>query len=89
MRIGKFELNEDLVVHNPELAKPVFAKCVIVDCVRRFDTQKFEYMALSDEFDDVPEGAMAPWYDWKIYVSSEEHTAAAVKRDNRAQLMNI
>jgi hypothetical protein len=63
-RLGKFRINRELIQKTP-IAKlaPIFSRVVVVSCELRYDMDAFEYVALSNDFDEVEPGMVAPMYD--------------------------
>lgn len=66
MRIGRFGISLTLAEREQELARAIMGKCIIVRCEMMYETNRLEYVAISDEFDEVPQGAMAPEYEVHI-----------------------
>lgn len=61
-RIGTFNIDGDIVREHPDGALPIMARCVIVRAEYMFSTGYIEYTALCADFDEVPQGRMAPEY---------------------------
>lgn len=61
-RIGRFSISEDMLRDNPDAVLAVMAKCVILRCEHRYDTQSFDYAAMSYEFDEVDRFCVPPEY---------------------------
>lgn len=67
-KIGKFKLagvnlNEDLL---PEIKK-IMAQVIVTRCEHTYHDDMFEYIAMSDAFDEVPVGECIPSYD--VYIT--------------------
>lgn len=62
-RIGYFELPVSILRHHPERLKAVFSKVVVITAVNYGDRGVHQYLAYSDEFDWVPNGAKIPEYE--------------------------
>lgn len=65
-RVGRFFVSRVLVDDNPEMILPVMARCVVVDCKLHFVNDKFEYVALSPDFDIKPPAEIVPEYSVMI-----------------------
>ena len=78
-RIGRFAMSRVLVERDPETARAVMGKCVVVRCEMMYAHDTLEYMALSPEFDEVPEGMISPEYD---VIISEGGQRIEFKRSN-------
>ena len=61
-RIGKFYVSRSIVDESPEMVMPVMARCVIVECQLHYIGNRFEYFAVSPDFDEVPLGMITPEY---------------------------
>ena len=62
-RIGRFAMSAQLVKRDPETARAVMGRCIVVRCEMMFEHDTLEYIALSPDFDEVPQGNIAPEYD--------------------------
>jgi len=62
-RMGYFELPVRLLRHDPEKLKPVFSKVIVITAVNVGDREVHRYLAYSDEFDWIPNGAKIPDYE--------------------------
>lgn len=60
-RIGYFDLPTRVLRQEPEKLRPVFNKVVVITAVNCNDTHR--YLAYSDEFDWIPNGAPIPVYE--------------------------
>jgi hypothetical protein len=66
-RLGKFEISIRMIRDTTMLNPVVFnlmGKVIIVRAEDMFVKQAIEYMAISPEFDEVPDGCEIPWYDY-------------------------
>ena len=61
-RLGRFSIDMGLVEHQTVMAQLMLSGMVVVGADYRYDQNAIEYMALCDEFDEVPEGHEAPHY---------------------------
>jgi hypothetical protein len=80
-RIGRFALSRQLVERDPETARAVMGRVIVVRCEMMYPTDTLEYMALSPDFDDVPQGMIVPEYEVHI---SEGGSRIEFKRSNQA-----
>mgnify|MGYP001583051401 CR=1 FL=1 len=62
-RIGRFAMCRQLVERDPETARAVMGRCIVVRCEMMYEHDTFEYLAISPDFDEVPQGMIAPEYD--------------------------
>ena len=62
-RLGRFAVEMNIIHESPVMAQLMLSGMVIVRAEHRYDLNAIEYMALCDEFDEVPQGYEAPWYD--------------------------
>ena len=66
-RLGKFMVTAVLIDDAPAIIKKIMSKCVIVRCEYFWGPDYFEYMAISDEFEEVKPGGIIPAYEPMIY----------------------
>ena len=62
-RIGRFALSAELVKRDPETARRIMGRCIVVRCEMMFEYNTLEYVALSPDFDEIERGMMSPVYD--------------------------
>lgn len=62
-RIGRFAMSRQLVERDQETARAVMGRCIVVRCEMMYAHDIFDYMALSPDFDEVPQGMIIPEYD--------------------------
>ena len=62
-RIGRFAMSRQLVEQDSEIARAVMGRCIVVRCEMMYWHDTLEYMALSPDFDEVPQGTVTPEYD--------------------------
>ena len=62
-RIGRFAMRREIVEQDPETARAIMARCIVVRCEMMYAHDTLEYVALSPDFDEVPQGAIVPEYD--------------------------
>lgn len=61
-RLGKFCVARPLIDEAPEMVMHVMARCVIVDCNLHYIGNRFEYWAISPDFDEIAAGEIPPEY---------------------------
>lgn len=61
-RIGKFNVARTMVEESPEMVMTVMARCVIVDCKLHYIGDRFEYWAISPDFDELSPAEIEPEY---------------------------
>lgn len=59
-RIGIFYVTQAMIEDAPDAIMAVMGKCIVVSC--RFIGDRFEYFALSPDFDGISLGQAAPAY---------------------------
>lgn len=62
-RLGRFNVSRVLLREQPEQLKPLFAEMIVVEAQMRWERDRVEYLAMSERFEVVPEGVMAPLYE--------------------------
>lgn len=62
-RLGRFHIGLSIIEHDTIMAQLMLSGMVIVRADHRYDLNAIEYMALHDDFDEVPPGLEAPHYD--------------------------
>lgn len=71
-RLGKFYVSRPLVDEAPEMVMHVMARCVIVECSVHYIGNRFEYWAISPDFEEVPLGQIIPEYSVLIEEIDEQ-----------------
>jgi hypothetical protein len=66
-RLGRFHVSRELLNQQPEKLKPIFANVIVVEAQMRWVSDSVEYLAMSDRFERVPYGQMAPFYDIQFH----------------------
>ncbi len=61
-RIGKFYIHSLLINDSPEAIKKVMGKCIILRCEHLPHRDAFEYIAISDDFDEIAVSLVTPEY---------------------------
>lgn len=62
-RQGKFYISHVVIDLHPEAVMNIMSKVIVVRCEYQYHSMMFEYIALSNEFDEVEEGCSVPQYD--------------------------
>lgn len=62
-QLGKFRIHRDLILKDKLSALRVMAKCIVVRCEFLYHNNSFEYVALSEDFAEVPEVGFLPTYN--------------------------
>ena len=60
---GSFTLPFDFVNNNPATVMSILGRCLIVRCEMLWISHSLEYLAMSLDFDEAPEGFLVPKYD--------------------------
>jgi len=63
MRRGKFFISRKNLVQYPKVVKQIMGQCIIIRAEDMYAYNVIEYQAISDWFDEVPEGMLIPEYD--------------------------
>lgn len=80
--IGIFEIAQPFVQDSPELVRRIMGKCSILRCELMYESDSFHYLAISPEFDAIPNGARAPRY--RVVISDDGADITFV-RDNEGE----
>lgn len=65
--LGRFFVSETMLVQADAMtARAIFDGLIIRDATHAFDKMGTYYLAEGDQFDEMPEGTLAPMYDVKI-----------------------
>ena len=78
-RIGRFVLSLQLTEQYPATARAIMGRCIVVRCEMMYVHDTLEYIALSPDFDEVPNGNIVPEYD---VIISEGGNSIEFKRSN-------
>lgn len=79
MRIGKFVINHQFIISCEETARAIMGRVIVVRCEMMYAYAAFEYMAISPDFDEVPDGTIIPKYD---VIISDGGQSIEFKRSN-------
>lgn len=64
MRIGKFSIDVRMIEREPKVCMQVMGMCIVIRAEdMSFVRKTIEYTAISDWFDEVPDGNIIPEYD--------------------------
>lgn len=69
-RIGKFSISADFVLSYSSIAKRIFGMCTILRAEHQVWENRFEYVAICDKFEIVPEGAIC--FEYSINIKDGE-----------------
>lgn len=78
-RIGRFAMSRQIVERDPKTARAIMGRCIVVRCEMMYAHDTLEYVALSPDFDEVPNGVITPEYD---VIISEGGKRIEFKRSN-------
>lgn len=62
-RIGRFAISKQLIEHDPDTARAILGRCIVVRCEMIYAHDTLEYVALSQDFDEVSQREIVPQYD--------------------------
>lgn len=79
-RVGRFEINAELINSAPELFMAVMGRCIVVRCELIYQNT-LAYIALSPEFDEVPQGEIFPVYRIEFHTEYEVPSFEFVRID--------
>ena len=57
-RLGTFKIDIRIIDTQPKVVKQIMGECIIVRAEMRYETNSIHYTAISDWFDEIPEGSM-------------------------------
>jgi len=61
-RLGRFYVSRSLLLTHPEQLRALFNLMIVVEAQLRWDRDSVEYVAMSEQFEEVPEYCAAPLY---------------------------
>jgi len=61
-RIGIFRIGRKLIEDNEAIVRAIMSRVIVVRCEHMYALDVFEYMAISNDFDEVPQGEIVPKY---------------------------
>lgn len=61
-RIGRFFIESDIIEYYPDLARQVLKDVIIVRAEHLFAYDSMEYMGISEAFEEIKAGELAPLY---------------------------
>jgi hypothetical protein len=64
-QMGKFYIDNYQIKNNPLDIMQIMGRCVVLRAERLWEKDRTEYIALSSQFQVIPEGCMAPEYVWE------------------------
>jgi len=74
MRYGWFVISGIFIVDNPEVAKEIMGRCIIVHAAPEPHYDAIKYQAISDDFDEIQEHGLIPEYN----IIAEKHSDGSV-----------
>ena len=69
-QLGKFSISREMVIREKPYVLRVMSKCIIVRCELLFHVDRFDYVALSEDFSKVLPGMEIP--DYEIVIGDNE-----------------
>jgi hypothetical protein len=70
-RVGKFYIQEDFLCEKPDLVLRLMGQVLVVRCEHLLHRGRFEYIGLSDLFEECPRGGVPPEYDI-VFIEAEQ-----------------
>jgi len=70
-KIGSFSIAVPLVEDSPEIVRLIMGKCAIIRCEMIYHEGAFEYIALCDDFAEVPPEGKIPEYNVIVHNNGE------------------
>ena len=64
-RFGTFAIMAEDIEFRPEWVQAVMARCIVISAVWTPAAKAIIYLAISEQFDALPGGHMAPGYFWR------------------------
>jgi len=61
-RIGTFLIGQQIFENDLEIVRMVIAQVIVIKCEFDYASRSFVYTALSEKFEEVKQGKMAPHY---------------------------
>lgn len=61
--IGRFFVGDKILMNDQHMGARIFEGMVVLHADYRYDRMGTEYMATCEQFDEVPEGVVAPLYE--------------------------
>lgn len=71
-RTGVFFVSQELLEQKPDLVQRIMSNCIVVRAEYLFTTAGIEYVAISNEFEEIKEGESAKLYDWRHNDETDE-----------------
>jgi hypothetical protein len=65
-RIGKFELEAEVIEDNPDAVQAVLGSCIVVTAQMMIQKRAIEYYAICNQFSEVEQGMEPPTYDMEL-----------------------
>ena len=79
-KIGIVTIPRKMVLFQPEKVQLVYSNLIPIRVTERYDLAAYEVMAISEEFDIIDEGSIAPPYK-AIFKEEDENTFVVFERE--------
>lgn len=80
-RLGRFFIGRKQLMRLDIDTRAIFKGLIVLEATTMWDRDGIKYLAEGKQFDDVPEGEMAPFYDCDIHGSGVTWTKRIVNVD--------
>lgn len=61
--LGKFNICLDMIEDNPDKVRDLLHQVIVIRAEIDYADNAVEYVAIGDQFEEVPFGQTVPWYD--------------------------
>lgn len=61
--IGQFKIDRDDIEENPEAVRAIMGTVIPIRAEMMFASNRIEYIALCDDFEEIEDGTEPPWYE--------------------------
>lgn len=82
-RRGKFYISRHFFESDCESVKKIMGECLITRCEQLYHMDAFEYIAISDWFEEVSDGDLLPVYDFIMKRESPDEDVQLVGAKRR------
>lgn len=65
-KIGKFKVSIEVISESPQTVRAIMAECIVLGVEFHDYNGVVIYTAISDCFEEVPEGKKIPFYYWEL-----------------------
>jgi hypothetical protein len=80
-KVGRFELDDRIIIENPAAARAIMGEVAIVRCEHLFHKAAFEYMGFSEHFREIPPGEEPPFYNVMTVKGDKGYTVIFQRRE--------